>query len=96
MFKKKHYLYLDESEYNVLVRSLVELKNRLIRAERFTDCVDQLQPQHSAGRNDGGEKAFWQVVWNHSLPRLSILCSRRSNTGNCSPNWCRVGQTLVG
>ena len=37
MFKKKHYLYLDESEYNVLVRSLVELKNRLIRAERFTD-----------------------------------------------------------
>ena len=42
MFKKKHYLYLDESEYNVLVRSLVELKNRLIRAERFTDCVDEL------------------------------------------------------
>ena len=42
MFKKKHYLYLDESEYNVLVRSLVELKNRLIRAERFTDCVDDL------------------------------------------------------
>ena len=42
MFKKKQYLYLDESEYNVLVRSLVELKNRLIRAERFTDCVDEL------------------------------------------------------
>ena len=42
MFKKKNYLYLDESEYNVLVRSLVELKNRLIRAERFTDCVDEL------------------------------------------------------
>ena len=42
MFKKKHYLYLDESEYNVLVRSLVELKNRLIRAVRFTDCVDEL------------------------------------------------------
>ena len=33
---------MDESEYNVLVRSLVELKNRLIRAERFTDCVDEL------------------------------------------------------
>lgn len=42
MFKKKHYLYLDESEYNVLVRSLVELKNRLIREGRFTDCVDDL------------------------------------------------------
>ena len=35
MFKKKHYLYLDESEYNVLVRSLVELKNRLLRATRL-------------------------------------------------------------
>ena len=42
MFKKKHYLSWDEAEYNVLVRSLVELKNRLIRAERFTDCVDEL------------------------------------------------------
>ena len=42
MFKKKNYLYLDESEYNLLVRSLVELKNRLIREERFTDCVDEL------------------------------------------------------
>ena len=42
MLKKKHYLYLDESECNVLVRSLVQMKNRLIREERFTDCVDEL------------------------------------------------------
>ena len=42
MLKKKHYLYLNESEYSILVRSLVQLKNRLVREGRFTDCVDEL------------------------------------------------------
>ena len=42
MLKKKHYLYLNESEYSILLRSLVELKNRLVREGRFTDCVDEL------------------------------------------------------
>ena len=42
MLKKKHYLYLNESEYSILVRSLVQMKNRLIREGRFTDCVDEL------------------------------------------------------
>ncbi len=39
---EKHYLYLNETEYSILVRSLVVLKNRLIREGRFTDCVDEL------------------------------------------------------
>ena len=42
MLKKKHYLYLDEAEHSVLIKSLVQLKNRLIREGRFTDCVDDL------------------------------------------------------
>ena len=42
MLKKKHYLYLDESEHSILIKSLVQLKNRLIREGRFTDCVDEL------------------------------------------------------
>ena len=42
MLKKKHYLYLNESEYSILLRSLVDLKNRLVREGRFTDCVDEL------------------------------------------------------
>ena len=42
MFKKKHYLYLDKSEHNLLVKSLVQMKNRLIKEGRFTDCVDDL------------------------------------------------------
>ena len=42
MLEKRHYLYLDEIEYKVLVRSLVQMKNRLIHEGRFTDCVDEL------------------------------------------------------
>lgn len=42
MLKKKHYLYLNESEHSILVKSLVELKNKLTQQGRFSDCVDQL------------------------------------------------------
>ena len=42
MLKKRHYLYLDEIEHRVLIRSLVQMKNRLIHEGRFTDCVDEL------------------------------------------------------
>lgn len=42
MLKKRHYLYLSENEHRVLIRSLVQMKNRLIHGGRFTDCVDEL------------------------------------------------------
>ena len=42
MFQKKRYLYLSEAEYSILVKSLVQLKNKLIQQNRFTDCVDEL------------------------------------------------------
>ena len=42
MFQKKRYLYLSESEYSILIKSLVLLKNKLIQQNRFTDCVDEL------------------------------------------------------
>ena len=42
MLKKRRYLYLDEIEYRVLIRSLVQMKNKLIQQGRFTDCVDDL------------------------------------------------------
>ncbi len=42
MFQKKRYLYLSEAEYIILVKSLVQLKNKLIQQNRFTDCVDEL------------------------------------------------------
>ena len=42
MFQKKRYLYLSEAEYSILVKSLIQLKNKLIQQKRFTDCVDEL------------------------------------------------------
>ena len=42
MLKRKHYLYLNESEHSILIKSLVQMKNRLIKESRFTDCVDDL------------------------------------------------------
>ena len=42
MLKRKHYLYLNESERSILIKSLVQMKNKLIQQGRFTDCVDDL------------------------------------------------------
>ena len=42
MFKKKHYLYLNESEHSIIIKSLVQMKNKLTQQGRFTDCVDDL------------------------------------------------------
>lgn len=42
MRKQKHYLYLSSEETSVVLQSLVRLRNRLIRAGRYTDCVDEL------------------------------------------------------
>lgn len=42
MLKQKHYLYLNESEHSILIKSLVQMKNKLTQQGRFTDCVDDL------------------------------------------------------
>ena len=42
MFSKKRYLYLSNEELNILLRSLIRLKNSLIQQGRYTDCVDEL------------------------------------------------------
>ncbi|MDY4969066.1 MAG: hypothetical protein SO101_02235 [Lachnospiraceae bacterium] len=42
MRMKKRYLYLDEAEYSILIKSLVQMKNKLIQQGRITDCVDDL------------------------------------------------------
>ncbi len=42
MRNKKRYLYLNSDEVSVLLKSLVRLKNALIREGRYTDCVDEL------------------------------------------------------
>ena len=42
MLKKKHYLYLNETEHSILVMSLINMKNKLTQQGRCTDCVDDL------------------------------------------------------
>ena len=42
MFQKKYYLYLSQSDFRVLLQSLVQMKNRLISEGRITDSVDEL------------------------------------------------------
>ena len=42
MREKKNHLYVDSQERNILLHSLVGLKNQLIKQGRYTDCVDEL------------------------------------------------------
>ena len=42
MKKLKYYLTVTPEETRVILRSLIELKNKLIREGRYTDCVDEL------------------------------------------------------
>ena len=42
VMKDKTYAYLDSHERQLVIHSLVELKNRLIQEGRYTDCVDEL------------------------------------------------------
>ncbi len=40
--EKKVHLYVDNQERSILLHSLVELKNQLIKQGRYTDYVDEL------------------------------------------------------
>jgi len=42
MFRKKRYLRLTSQELQVILHSLIELRNSLIQQGRSSDCVDEL------------------------------------------------------
>ena len=42
MRKQKYHLYLTDDEHWLALKSLVELKNRLIHEDRYTDAIDEL------------------------------------------------------
>ena len=42
MRDKTYHAYLSSQERQIVLHSLVELKNQLIRQGRYTDCVDEL------------------------------------------------------
>ena len=41
MFDKKYHLYLSEEERNQIIRSLIDLRNNLIKEGRYTDLADE-------------------------------------------------------
>ncbi len=42
MREKKTHIYVDSEERTLLLHSLVELKNQLIRQDKYGDCVDEI------------------------------------------------------
>ena len=42
MREQKYYLAFDEIERGIILRSLNELRNRLLLEDRYTDAVDEL------------------------------------------------------
>ena len=42
MKEPTYHIYLNSHERTLLLHSLVELKNVLLRQGRYTDCVDEL------------------------------------------------------
>ena len=42
MFKKKYYLHLTYEEQRIVLKSLIDMKNELIKQGRYTDPVDEL------------------------------------------------------
>ena len=40
--KKRYYLYLNKKEFEILLQSLIGLRNSLVRKGRYADCVDEI------------------------------------------------------
>ena len=49
MKSMKYYIPCTEEEVRIVLHSLVQMRNRLIREGRFTDCVDELIAKIAAG-----------------------------------------------
>lgn len=45
MKERKHYLYLSNLETNIVLLSLIELRNSLINEGRYPDCVNDIIEQ---------------------------------------------------
>ena len=42
MKEKKYYLFLNNDEIKIIIRSLIMLRNNLLQQNRYTDCVDEI------------------------------------------------------
>ena len=50
MKEAKYHLYLDDNEYDIVIESLICLKNSLIEQGRYTDAVDDILTKLSKAR----------------------------------------------
>lgn len=58
MREQKYYLVFDEIERRVVLRSLNELRNRLLSEGRYTDAVDQLLIKFV-----NAKKKKFKIIW---------------------------------
>lgn len=42
MRNKDYHIYLTDTEYHQIIQSLINLKNKLIQEEKYTDAVDDV------------------------------------------------------
>lgn len=42
MKEEKYYLFLNNDEIKIIVRSLIMLRNNLLKQKRYTDCVEDI------------------------------------------------------
>ena len=42
MKERKYYLYLNNDVIGIIIRSLIMLRNNLLKQNRYADCVDEL------------------------------------------------------
>ena len=46
MKKQKHYLHLTSDEYHLMIKCLLDFRNKLISKGRYTDAVDEIIINH--------------------------------------------------
>ncbi len=42
MKRNNYYLYLENDEYDMLIKSLIKLKHKMLEEGKYGDCVDEL------------------------------------------------------
>ena len=52
MKEGKYYLYLNNNEIKIIVRSLIMLRNNLLKQNRYADCVEDIIVRISKAKSD--------------------------------------------
>lgn len=72
MKKLNYHLYLTDDEYSQVIHSLIELKNKLIQAGRYTDVIDELLVRLSTAKKKNIRILIKKLNIEHSAYLLFI------------------------